>query len=405
MPVLNVEWTGDMSAPSILAQRLPSSSPEIDVPNGMKQESKETDSDEQNETVKRTHLSSKRARKNMSINTRPNLFSDIPAQETSPPRLEDKVNVSKVAVNRTQQQIGKRRMTRPRISTKTFRPPLRAVGEVVRTNPPELTKSFAPEGRPKCNDDEELPTPKPWPGSRRSFRHSQSSLSSSESDFDGNKFFTPRSRRKQTVYRDTLQHDSISKELFSLINYSSPSSVYSRAMSQIASNALDDMSNDLDDNALQSIASRQSPPATKNRAFSSDSQLMSSVYSRSLSSSTKPKDKIRRPKVESSAAVTQAAQYQAIISPPVSPGPIILPTSPTSPIPQPSSPSPHSQLPPISSLSHHFPSTIYSRPNPSQFNRATHAIVAETDGSNATKTKREPVARATRYYTRSSNSN
>ena len=130
MPVINVEWVGDMSAPSILPNRVSSLSPEPRSVIDMLWEEAEAEAaaDEESGTVKRTVSPLKRAGVQEAIPTAytRDLFSDDLPQRVSrlPARgPSDVSNGSPLQIERTRERPRRKSLIRPRIATETFKSP------------------------------------------------------------------------------------------------------------------------------------------------------------------------------------------------------------------------------------------------------------------------------------------
>lgn len=122
VPVTVVDWVGDMSAPTILPQRLHPVSLKTS-PN--ENASKDAISDEDQGTVKKTPSPLKATGKRGVIPAaqRPDLFSDASSRHSSWASSRA-LNGSPSQIQRTHRQVRSKSMKRPRIASETFRSPI-----------------------------------------------------------------------------------------------------------------------------------------------------------------------------------------------------------------------------------------------------------------------------------------
>ncbi|KAJ4374354.1 hypothetical protein N0V83_003095 [Neocucurbitaria cava] len=205
VPVINVEWVGDMSAPSILPNRrssLPAESPPsmgLDMP----AEESEDAASEECGTVKRTPSPNKRVRfRNPvpNIHTQ-DLFSDNPPRRMSrtPARKQsDASNGSPLQIDRRRERPRRKSMIRPRIATETFKSPTVPPDQPIVTggaSPPSVAAVSIQETRswPQIYQTPNLPL-----GSvARHLSASQEASSSSQgSVVSEQEFFTPPTTRR-----------------------------------------------------------------------------------------------------------------------------------------------------------------------------------------------------------------
>jgi hypothetical protein len=198
IPVVAVEWVGDMSAPSALPNRIAATSPEPRpvVDPMMEHLDDLSEEEEESGTVKKTASPHKPAEARHRISIGPNLFSeDSPRRPSIPPVLEtlEASNDSRPPVKPTCAQPQRRSTNRPRIATETFQSP-------IPLNPPsnaEVAGTSSPDHHtPKGFQTSGAPT---FLKSRRRHNSSQSETSSSpsppQSEAPNQETFTPPSTK------------------------------------------------------------------------------------------------------------------------------------------------------------------------------------------------------------------
>jgi hypothetical protein len=194
-PIIAIEWTGDMSAPSSLPSCVSSLSPEPEpVFEALLEDSVESE-DEESRTVNKTSAAPEEvlAIRNQ-IQIGPDLFSD----HQPPRRHTDVSNGSPLKVRRTRERPRMKSMIRPRIATETFRPPVSSKRPSKNALP---TSSALPT--PPIQDSRRVPQIEDAPivpTTFRAHRFSASQLSSLSlsdvSQTSETEFFTPPSRRQ-----------------------------------------------------------------------------------------------------------------------------------------------------------------------------------------------------------------
>ncbi|KAF1838581.1 hypothetical protein BDW02DRAFT_479403, partial [Decorospora gaudefroyi] len=197
VPITAVEWVGDMSAPSVLPNRVlslpPDPHPAVDTP----MEGFLDYSEEETGTVKKTVLPQRRTvtRKPVPVQQPRDLFSDERPRRTSdvPGRRRPYVlNGSPLRVTKQRERPMRRSLMRPRISTETFMSP----------SGPSPHKSVPTSPDPPIQEVRRWPqvhqAPSVPPASNArcfSVPHSSSFLSE-DSDWSGQEWFTPPSTRR-----------------------------------------------------------------------------------------------------------------------------------------------------------------------------------------------------------------
>ena len=197
-PIVAVEWVGDMSAPSMLPHRVSSMSLESPPAVHFPVEEDDSPSDEAADTVRKKVVSHKhRQAPCRPISTGADLFSGDHNEPTSPQPTRKPSDVSTgspLRVKRTRDRPLRPTQTRPRIVTETFRSPLAPHAGPSNSTPLTNPKPNLPapvSSTQKCstsNDTHNIPMPSLV--GRCSASQSSSSLSSQESEFSDQEFFT-----------------------------------------------------------------------------------------------------------------------------------------------------------------------------------------------------------------------
>ncbi|KAF1842267.1 uncharacterized protein K460DRAFT_345953 [Cucurbitaria berberidis CBS 394.84] len=131
VPIVNVEWVGDMSAPSVLPNRKFSLSPEPRPVTDRLSKEIEVLTDEESGTVMKTASPFKRVGEFQAIPTaytRDLFTNDLPQRMSrqSTRKRSDASSGSPLQVNRTHERPRRKSLIRPRIATETFESPVAA---------------------------------------------------------------------------------------------------------------------------------------------------------------------------------------------------------------------------------------------------------------------------------------
>ncbi|OAL52760.1 hypothetical protein IQ07DRAFT_642417 [Pyrenochaeta sp. DS3sAY3a] len=194
--ILNLEWVGDMSAPSILSTRKTSFSPDAVTALDLGSKHSESDTDEESGTVRKSpkpNLSMRMAASGRYIR---DLFSrDTEVKEgfSQDPRISEVTYVSPSQKNIGEQQTRKKSSLRPRIATETFKSPIEHSSQ---TLIPSHARDHSSPLHPSIQDTHTAHSSRP-PSQVRWFSTTRdSSPSSDDSVFLRNKFFTPPTMRR-----------------------------------------------------------------------------------------------------------------------------------------------------------------------------------------------------------------
>ncbi|KAH7078747.1 hypothetical protein BKA63DRAFT_409430 [Paraphoma chrysanthemicola] len=198
-PIINIEWVGDMSAPSLLPNRVSSMSPEphpvLEAP--LEDIEASLSDAESAGTVKKTVSPLKGAARNHGISMGLDLFSDNRNEHTSmlpSRRPSDMSDGSPLQVRRTREHPRRRSLIRPRVVTETFRSPGSPKSQSLQTVPAASPIEVVPIELPSqlAQSSRITPTSRPQGIEDLLSTSSQYSLNSNE------EFFTPPSTRRDT---------------------------------------------------------------------------------------------------------------------------------------------------------------------------------------------------------------
>jgi hypothetical protein len=192
VPVIAVEWVGDMSAPSALPSRVSSLSPEPRPVVDKLVSEVQGPLEEESGTVKKAAPPHKHAlkRKPVPVQQPRNLFSDDhPRCVSGVPsyKLSEKSNGSPLRVERTRARPGKKSFLRPRISTETFQSP---------PGPSSASSSPLVQDTRRWPQIHHAPNAVPASRARRVSAPHASVHSSENSDISDPEWFTPPSTRR-----------------------------------------------------------------------------------------------------------------------------------------------------------------------------------------------------------------